>query len=224
MALDEKESLRTHRFLSVFCYFILFMGIALPCVAAFQGPDLFLQNLAVGSVGILGSVWLLYELKRRNYPALAFGFAAMMTVINLLVQGLVLPPVNALQVRPFAESIPQFVKADSEIGVYLYHQPPFREFNFYSRLEKLHVLQNPEDARNFLRAPGPRFILSIRRRVNEMRKMSPGEMKPLLTQSDGGLKWWFPSSTRWVLLYSCVASCDSGSTPSATQSIGAHQH
>jgi len=94
-ALNAKDRLRTERFVSVFCYFILVIGIALPYVAAFQGPDLLWQNLAVGLAGALGAVWLLYELKRRNYPALAFGFAALMTVINLLVQGLVLPPVNA---------------------------------------------------------------------------------------------------------------------------------
>jgi hypothetical protein len=58
------------------------------------------------------------------------------------------------------------------IGVYLFHQPP-REFNFYSRMEKIHILQNPEDARSFLRAPGPRFILLTRRRVNESEKFRP---------------------------------------------------
>jgi len=40
-------------------------------------------------------------------------------------------------------------------------------------MEKIHILQNPEDARSFLRAPGPRFILLTRRRVNESEKFRP---------------------------------------------------
>jgi 4-amino-4-deoxy-L-arabinose transferase-like glycosyltransferase len=223
-AVDEKAQRRTDRFMSVFCYFIIVMGIALPIVAALQGPDLIFQNLAVGLAGVLGAMGLLYELKRRNYPALAFGLASLMTVINLLVQGLVLPPVNAREVRPFAENMRSFLKPDSVIGVYLYHQPPFREFNFYSQMERFQILQSPDAAENFLRQPGPRFILITRRRVNEIRKMSATELKPLLTQGGGGLEWWFPPSGRWVLLYSCSASCESATPAGETTIIRAHQH
>jgi 4-amino-4-deoxy-L-arabinose transferase-like glycosyltransferase len=223
-AVGEKAQRRTHRFVSVFCYFIAVLGAALPVVAAFQGPELIVQNLAVGLAGILGAMWLLYELKRRNYPALAFGFAALMTVINLLVQGLVLPPVNALEVRPFAEGIQSFFKPDSVIGVYLYHQPPFREFNFYSRVERIEILRSPDDAKKFLRAPGPRFILITRRRLNEIRKILPSELKPLLTQGGSGLHWWFPSSGRWMLLYSCSGSCESSSPLGEAKIIKAHHH
>jgi hypothetical protein len=163
-------------------------------------------------------------LKRRDYPALAFGFAALMTVINFLVQGLVLPPVNALEVRPFAEGIQSFFKPDSVIGVYLYHQPPFREFNFYSRVERIEILRSPDDAKKFLRAPGPRFILITRRRLNEIRKILPSELKPLLTQGGSGLHWWFPSSGRWMLLYSCSGSCESSSPLGEAKIIKAHHH
>jgi 4-amino-4-deoxy-L-arabinose transferase-like glycosyltransferase len=207
---DETARRWTAYFLLVFCYFVAALGIALPFVAAFQWPELALQNVAVGVAGVIGALWLLYALKQHHYQIVALGFAALMIVINLLVQGLVLPPVNRLQVRPFAESMQAILKPESAVGVYLYHLPPFREFNFYSRVKRIQVLDGPNDVINFLSRPGPRFILVTERRRDQVEKLWHGELKPVLAQGGGGLGWWFPSSGRWLLLSSC-SGCDATS-------------
>jgi 4-amino-4-deoxy-L-arabinose transferase-like glycosyltransferase len=207
----------THRFLLGFCFFLGFAGFVLPVGVAVYWPDLTSRALVLSATGIIGALGLFYARRNRNYAALIFGFAGLMVVINLLVQGLFLPPVNQLQTRPFAERIRDIVKPDQEMGIYLYHLPPMRDFNYYSRVKRIESLEEPAHAVKFLSKPGAKFILVSRRRMRQLKEIWHGELTPVLTQATGGPVWFFPPSGRWLLLRSCNGACDPISRQAASE-------
>jgi 4-amino-4-deoxy-L-arabinose transferase-like glycosyltransferase len=195
----------THRYIVFFCYFLAVGGAGAPLLVAFFEPEMTLEVTVFGLTGLAGALGLLYALRAQNLYAAIFGMAGLMVVFNLVVQGIVLPPFNKLELRPFAERVGEIVKSNGHAGIF--HGRPIHDFNFYSGIKKFEELTRGRDAVKFLNTPGANFILLTQRRIARIEKNAQGHFHVVLKQPTAGLRWWFPDVGRWVLVYSCKEAC-----------------
>jgi hypothetical protein len=193
----------------LFCaIFLAIMSFTIPIIAAFWWSELTWQNAAVGVVGLAGAVWLFYALKAPDFTAIVYGFAVLMVFLNLAVQRLVLPPVNSVQIWPFAERIGAIIKPGHQVGVY--RDRPHHYFNFYSRIRRFEYLgAGPEQVVKFLSGSGPRFILVKKDSLNELKETWRGDLNVVAEQPTVGSRRWFRQSGVWLLLYACNEGCGS---------------
>ena len=206
---DEHDPVHgyTHRAIIAFCFFRAVAGFVFPIAAHFTWPEMILRSGALGSLFVVAALSLFYALKHTNYPAVVLGFGILMSAISALIQGLVLPSVNVIQVRPFAEKLRTVIKPGSDVGIYAGGHS--HDLNFYSAIKRFEELGRYEELTRFLTGPGPKFILVRGRKIGALKEYWRSKLDVVLEQTSGGGGVWLPEGPQWVLLLSCNQECDS---------------
>jgi 4-amino-4-deoxy-L-arabinose transferase-like glycosyltransferase len=204
--LSDPVRLWTHGCVWAFSFFLGFIGIAAPVVAARDLPDLSGQIALFGFITVAAAVGIVYALRKRNYRAVVGGFAALLLVADLQIQALIFPSLNRLEIRPFAEQVGALVKPGVQVGIF--QSRSLHDFNFYSRIKRFEVLNRPKDLVEFLSRPGPRFVLARERSMRAIKRTWRGDLTPALAHRPNASGWFTNTFPRWVLLYSCTSECE----------------
>src|SRR2546425_4603706 len=98
-ASDGPVVLWTRRFIFLYCFLVALVSISAPVIASFQWPNLTLRLIPIGVVLLVGTLWLLRAVKVSNYRTVIYGYAPLMVITNIMVNGLLFPWVNSLKGR-----------------------------------------------------------------------------------------------------------------------------
>ena len=134
----------------------------------------------------------LRAVKVSNYRTVIYGYAALMVITNIMVNGLLFPWVNSLKGRAFAEKIGSIIKPGDKVGIY--SEESLHNLNFYSHIKRFENLRDRQEVAKFLSGRRPAYVVVRKKRLSEIGEVWQGDLKPVLEETGG--------SKQWLLLYS----------------------
>jgi len=178
---------------------LLLGGLSGPLIIWNMWPFLSVSVTLLGAaVAGLGGVFL-YAWKHYGNLTLIAGFAAFPVVVNLLLQSLIFPDLNAFMFRPLAERMGAALAANPGARLAIHKHRKSHEFNYYSRIKKIEVVSRP-NLMSFFDRPGRQLILLKTKDLEELKKISLKNVDIVLDGTASG--------DHWVLLSSCRESCE----------------
>ena len=198
---DARVGVWTHRFVLLLVFILVVAGITGPPIIFSRSPVLLIPALALAITAIVFSACFYFAAKRSNYVALICGFTILPVIVNIVLQGLLFPSLNALHGRGFAEQLGTLGRGQTEVPIVLAASTRVNFFNYYSGIDRFETMEKGEDMIRFLsRREGPIYILGREGKLSDLKELLRGDFSVVLTGTT--------VRGNWTVLSPCVDGCN----------------